>query len=482
MGMKLFILLGLLGGGHGLRWVWRNGFASDLKKDFGESDVNTNPKMSSLDVDSVETLEDSNESSEPVVRHPWVDDRQDGKEEPSSSSSSSSSSGGDSLKSFENIVAGDNPAADLGDNDDSTKPFEELPSGDTEFINRLVKFRQLMYPPGHRLDKLLYKAIAEQSPLIREEERYISWMPIQCHMMNLELRVQRQIVNEGPDKNAVYIMQDRHTDKKYILKVFQKADGYSSEIGFFMVADHPLIVKPVCIERESRGKHRPGLVLEYIPGSLSSLEMARRPSTSVKTLKRMAAQLLNVLIYMHRMGFVHADLKPDNILVRPNGDIVLIDFGYTVPLPYEHPSRGNPRIKAPELAKLINGRLDEALDKWAYGGCLAMWFAHKYMEKYVGRTDKKYTMVRIGHKQKYAFKEVPNELPHDLRQILYLMTAPNTIQRRFQNEATLELLKGMSFFKGTDWDELDKTMSISPRTLTPGTLPVPQPADIPSEK
>jgi hypothetical protein len=91
-------------------------------------------------------------------------------------------------------------------------------------------------------------------------------------------------------------------------------------------------------------------------------------------------------------------------------------------------------------------------------------------------------MVRIGHKQKYAFKEVPNELPHDLRQILYLMTAPNTIQRRFQNEATLELLKGMSFFKGTDWDELDKTMSISPRTLTPGTLPVPQPADIPSEK
>src|SRR5205085_1053735 len=38
-------------------------------------------------------------------------------------------------------------------------------------------------------------------------------------------------------------------------------------------------------------------------------------------------ELCAPLAYLHGEGLVHRDLKPDNVLVRPNGQPVLMDFG-----------------------------------------------------------------------------------------------------------------------------------------------------------
>ena len=57
---------------------------------------------------------------------------------------------------------------------------------------------------------------------------------------------------------------------------------------------------------------------------------ARRGPISAETLKEVLSllrRLCGPLAYMHGEGLVHRDLKPDNIVVRPDGMPVLVDFG-----------------------------------------------------------------------------------------------------------------------------------------------------------
>jgi serine/threonine protein kinase len=335
------------------------------------------------------------------------------------------------------------------------KTFTEA-VGDRQFIERLTTFRNRLFSESGPLDQQLLTAIKTSSPILFGDDRAVSWFPVECGIMGLDLRVVSTLQEaKNARSNAVYKMRDQSTKKLYVLKHFGKPEDYSAEMGFFMVANHPLFVRPICIQRELKGAKRPGLVLEYIPGEESN-EYARRNTTTVTDLQKLSAHLLVALKYMHRIGFVHGDLKPGNILVKKNGEIVVIDFGYTAPFPYTKPNRGNPSIKAPELSGLVNGILDEALDMWAYGSILATWYSSKYLSP----IPKRYAMVHIGHHRNYRFGIVPINYPEDLRAILYLMTSPSPILRRFRNVKTLQMLQSMPFFNSIDWQALEKDLFV----------------------
>ncbi|PJF18616.1 AGC family protein kinase [Paramicrosporidium saccamoebae] len=329
------------------------------------------------------------------------------------------------------------------------------PQGDQQFIQKLAQFRQRLFPDGMQLDQQLMAADQMNSPALFGDDRAISWFPVQCSTMGLDLRVVSTL-QEAKDirSNAVYKVRDQATGKLYVLKHAGKTEDYSAEVGFLMVANHPLFVRPICIQRERRGARRPGIVLEYIAGEHSD-EYAKRATTTVADLQRLSAQLLVALKYMHKIGFVHGDLKPGNVMVKKNGELVVIDFGYTAPFPNTRPNRGNPSIKAPELSGLITGVLDEALDMWAYGSVLATWYSSKYLSP----IPKRYAMVHIGHHRDYSFSSVPTKYPADLRAVLYLMMSPSPPMRRFRNVKTLQMLQSMAFFNSIDWQALDKNLS-----------------------
>ncbi len=71
---------------------------------------------------------------------------------------------------------------------------------------------------------------------------------------------------------------------------------------------------------------QPYIVMERIPGTslLPTLERLPLPFEEVADL---GARIATALDDLHRQHLVHLDLKPSNVMTRPSGEMVLIDFG-----------------------------------------------------------------------------------------------------------------------------------------------------------
>ncbi|MFG1802260.1 protein kinase [Micromonospora carbonacea] len=69
------------------------------------------------------------------------------------------------------------------------------------------------------------------------------------------------------------------------------------------------------------------LVMEYIEGDALSSTLGRVGRLTPARTMALLAQAADALHAAHCKGIVHRDVKPGNLLVRPNGTLVLTDFG-----------------------------------------------------------------------------------------------------------------------------------------------------------
>ncbi|GAA4069346.1 serine/threonine-protein kinase [Nonomuraea soli] len=114
---------------------------------------------------------------------------------------------------------------------------------------------------------------------------------------------------------------------------------------------------------------RPYLVSEYIPGpSLEMLVRGEGPRAG-SGLERLAVATLTALAAIHRAGIVHRDFKPSNVIMGPEGPVV-IDFGIARALDHTttHSIVGTPAFMAPE--QFHDGRLTPAADLFSWASTM----------------------------------------------------------------------------------------------------------------
>ncbi len=71
------------------------------------------------------------------------------------------------------------------------------------------------------------------------------------------------------------------------------------------------------------------LALEYLDGETLRDRLQRDYTLDLRTAVWIARQMAEALATLHRAGFIHGDVKPENVRLLANGTAVLVDLGFT---------------------------------------------------------------------------------------------------------------------------------------------------------
>ncbi|MDJ0652608.1 MAG: serine/threonine-protein kinase [Xanthomonadales bacterium] len=127
---------------------------------------------------------------------------------------------------------------------------------------------------------------------------------------------------------------------------------------------HPNIL---AIHGADRDNDMAGIWCDLIEGDTLKQRIERDGPLTSHAVLQMAALLADALQLIHERGLTHGDIKPSNVMIRNNGEPVLMDFGAGSGVPGEA-VLGSPIVMAPELFQ--GDALTSASDVYSFGAML----------------------------------------------------------------------------------------------------------------
>ncbi|KAG8466345.1 hypothetical protein KFE25_002101 [Diacronema lutheri] len=139
-----------------------------------------------------------------------------------------------------------------------------------------------------------------------------------------------RVLGEG-NYSRVFLATWRSTGEKVAVKLIEKkkVERFKKQAEPLMekhvlsITSHPSIVRLLHTFHDSACLY---IVTEYVPGG-ELWNLTHRTGVRHSLGAFYAAELLDVLEYLHANSIVHRDVKPENVLIGANGHIKLIDFG-----------------------------------------------------------------------------------------------------------------------------------------------------------
>ncbi|MBF8188096.1 protein kinase [Nonomuraea sp. K274] len=120
---------------------------------------------------------------------------------------------------------------------------------------------------------------------------------------------------------AVKVLTPALTDNPSFTRRFQNEARAMATLG------HPGVVDVYDYgTSEVDGRQVSFLVMEYVQGESLDRLLRRGPLGPALTM-RLVAETADALAAAHAQGIVHRDVKPANLMIRPNGTVALTDFG-----------------------------------------------------------------------------------------------------------------------------------------------------------
>jgi serine/threonine-protein kinase len=146
--------------------------------------------------------------------------------------------------------------------------------------------------------------------------------------------VEKQLGKGG--MGSVYRCRNRHASRIHAaIKLLDPVLSYQGtararfvrEAEILFTLNHPHIVKVSSVNLDSMP---PYLEMEFVEGTSLEEELERRGALSLSQALGLTAQLTSAVHHLHLNGVYHRDIKPTNLLIRPDGLLKLVDFGLAV--------------------------------------------------------------------------------------------------------------------------------------------------------
>ena len=133
---------------------------------------------------------------------------------------------------------------------------------------------------------------------------------------------------------------------------------------------HPTVIR---IDRLADDGGLPHLVMELFPHPNLKKQISEGVDALAPRLQRIVTETALALDHLHARGWIHRDVKPDNVLAASDGQVKLIDLAIAAPKPgllgrvfgSKGPVQGSPSYMAPEQ---IRGQtVDARADIYSFG-------------------------------------------------------------------------------------------------------------------
>ena len=234
----------------------------------------------------------------------------------------------------------------------------------------------------------------------------------------------------------VYLAEDIKLDRKVALKILppefakdvDRMNRFVREAKSASALNHPNILTIYEIDETESGHF---IATEFITGE-TVRERARRTPITVSEALDIATQIAGALAAAHNAGIIHRDVKPENVMVRTDGLVKVLDFGLAkVTASGVSDSEGETRIHSDTQPGMIMGTVaymspeqargktvDQRTDVWSLGVLLYEMLSRRL--PFPGETASD-TLANILHREPDPLNI--GALPEDLTKILDRMLA-----------------------------------------------------------
>ena len=141
---------------------------------------------------------------------------------------------------------------------------------------------------------------------------------------------------------VVFKMQDKSTGKYYALKCFTeeqegRADAYRQIADELDLLDSPYITsvkymeKELFVDSQCEEDEFPVLLMDWVDGETMEAYIAANYRNQ-SAMSMLSYRFGKMAAWLRSQSFAHGDVKPDNIIIRPDGSLSLVDYdGMFVP-------------------------------------------------------------------------------------------------------------------------------------------------------